>query len=261
MATLVSDIVRYAMLKSGVIRKNETAASDETADALAELNIMVSSWSARRLMSGAAVPENFSLTYNVAAYLIGAGQTWNTVKPSRIVGAFVRDSSNVDSPCDIITLDTYDSLRDKATLVGRPSRVMYNPGIAQQATQIGTVTVYPIPNNTGGITYKLYISSTKPFTAFAALGDTVTYDEVYIEAMIYELAIRLWREYHSIEVPVPADILRVADSAMLAIENLNADRIGPYKARDRQVTRDVEEVRGATRMKKVPNMMGQGETP
>jgi hypothetical protein len=53
----------------------------------------------------------------------------------------------------------------------------------------------------------------------------VTFEEVYSEALKYNLAIRLYREYHEHGKPIPSDLIYLADRAMCVIEKLNAEQV------------------------------------
>ena len=213
---IVSALIKAAMRIAQVIRKGEDPDAQELTDAQEALEIMLHSWSARRLLVRANVPETFPLAPNIASYTIGVGGVFSTSKPYKIATAFVRDSNNVDTPLDIVGMEYYQGLSDKALSVGRPEMLVYDAGNAQQSPQLGTIVLYSIPD----AVYTLGILSQKPFTDFASLTEDVTFDLPYEEAIKYELAIRLWPEYHS--TPIPVDIHMMANEAMHVVESMNA---------------------------------------
>jgi len=212
----VSELLKASMRVAQVIQKGEEPDAGEMADALEALIIMLHSWSARRLMVRANVPEIFPLVSGVSSYTIGVGGVFNTPKPYKIATAFVRDTNNMDYPVDIIDMGTYQRLEDKLVATGRPEVLMYDPGLAQQDPQLGTIMVYGIPDTA----YTLGITSQKPFTDFTTISDDVTFEPPYEEAIKFEMAVRLWIEYH--KNPVPPDVHILANEAMHVVESMNS---------------------------------------
>jgi hypothetical protein len=219
----VSDILKASLLIGGAIRKGEAPAADEMADALQFLTFMLHSWGARKLMIRSITEEHFPLTVNIGSYTIGSGGAFNTTKPIKITGGFVRDSGNMDTPLAILTKAEWDAYEDKAISIARPDSLYYDPGAAQQTTQLGTVHLYCIPD--GSSTYNLYINSTKLFTDYANINANLTFEPPYELAIVYELAILLWRQYHKASVPVPRDVYEIANEAMHTVEAMNATRV------------------------------------
>lgn len=217
----VTDILRLALIKAQAIKKGEYPSQEELADSLLSMTVMLHSWSARRLMVRATVEESKVLTISDGSYTIGVG-AYDIIgsKPFSIVRAFIRDSSNVDTPVDIVSKDIYDAITDK-TVTGRPDMLYYDAGLSQQASHYGTINLQPLPD----AAYTLYINSTKPFTEVATVEENMTFEPPYEEAIVYGLAIRLWREYHGSTTEVPADMVAVHREAMGIIENMNATRL------------------------------------
>jgi hypothetical protein len=221
MSYQAQQLIKKAMQKAGIIAKSETPTNDELQDALIDLNMMLNSWSAENLMVFGTVQENFTLVDGTRTYTIGVGQTFNTAKPLRITGAFIRDSNNVDSGLDIIGPDLYDSYTDKAIGEGRPDVLNYDAGLTQQATPTGTISLYPIPDTA----YTLYIDSYKYLTEIATINTTITLDKVYEEAIVYSLIPRIWREYHDNNEPIPLDLIEMAKLALNNVRRLNKERL------------------------------------
>lgn len=215
----VRDLIKASMRVAGVIEKSEEPTDDEMNDALSTLSTMLRSWSVRHLMVRATVQESLVLTPGKEDYTIGVGGNLNTTKPFKITSAFTRDSNNSDYGVDIVTKEVYDSYRDKAISQARPEALYYDPGTAQQTVQTGTIWLYNIPDSS--TVYTLFINSQKPFTDFTSINDTVTFEPPYEEAIKYELAIRLWREYHSAGSDIPQDIWILAKEAMHTVEMMN----------------------------------------
>ena len=214
-----TDVIKSALRICGVIGKSEVPTADEMMDGMQALNLMLEQWSARRLVVRGTTQYIHALTANVATYTIGTGGVFNTAKPITITSGFIRDGSLVDTDLDIINRDEYDSFGDKMLTTGRPFALCYDAGAAQQVAQMGTCLFYYTPD--GSTTYTAYIQLQSALTDFVNLTDAVTFEAKYGEAMKYELAKRLWREYHETEKSIPGDILALAERAMCVIEKTN----------------------------------------
>ena len=219
MFATASDVIKSALRLCGVIGKSEVPSADEMQDALQALNLMLEHWSARRLIVRGTTQFSNALTAGQASYTIGIGGNFNTAKPIAVTSAFVRDSANVDTDLDVVSRDEYNSYGDKVLALSRPVSLCYDAGLAQQAVQTGTILFYPVPD--ASTAYTIFMQIQAQLTDFAALTDAVTFEAKYGEAMKYELAKRLWREYRESERPIPGDILVLADKAMCVIEKTN----------------------------------------
>jgi hypothetical protein len=217
---LVSDLIKSSMRVAQVIRQNEDPVTQEMTDALQAMTIMLQSWAARKLLVRAMVLDVKVLSAGVSSYTLGAGGTIVTIKPVRVISGFIRDSSGNDTPLDIWTKEEYDTISAKTTS-GLPYILAYDPGLPQQASQMGTIYIYPIPD--GSSSYTLYMNSQKPFTEFSAVTETMTFEQIYNEAIKYELAKRLWREYHKTDIP--QDVWVMAKEAMDIVEMINSTQV------------------------------------
>lgn len=212
----VRELLLASMRVAQVLRKGEDPDAQEMEEALGALKMMLQLWSTRKLLVRATVPENFALTANVGSYTIGVGGAFNTSKPIGIENAFIRDSNNLDYPLDIRPMEFFNSIGDKAVTVARPEILFYDPGLTQQATQTGTISLYGIPDTV----YTLYIRSKKYFTDPLTITETLTFDSAYNEPIKYNLAMRLWGEYHKGDPP--SLMVMLADSGVTMLEALNS---------------------------------------
>lgn len=185
---------------------------------MATANFMLDTWSAQNLIVRATKQENFPLAADINEYTIGVGATFNTDKPIRIVNAFIRDSSNTDYPIEIVGKDVYDNYLDKTNSRGMPVSICYDAGDTQQDSQKGTIFVYFTPDQA----YSLFIESYKYFKEFDSINDVVTFEPAYFEAIIWNLAERLWPKYNRSK-PVSGDIRRMARQTLRAVENMNSN--------------------------------------
>lgn len=216
----VKDLIKASFRVIGVLAKTEAPTDDEYADSLQALNFMLDSWSVRNLMVLGTILEQFPLTAGTLAYNIGTGQTFNTTKPSAITSAFVRDAAAMDTVLDIAEPTTYWSISDKSGQ-GLPTVLFYDPGYTQQNPHSGVIYLYPVPDQA----YTLFIGQQKPLTEFDSIEDLVTLQSAYYEAIKYALAVRLYREFHEHDRPVPSDIIALAEAAVHTLETMNSRQI------------------------------------
>ncbi len=217
MATTALNIIEGAARLIGVIRKGEALSADEAADGLIALNDMMASWSNSSLIVYNRTSETFTLTPGTASYLIGASQTWNTVKPMKIISAYIR-SDDADYPLAILSHDEYYEVVNKATSADIPEYLMYN-----NAHPYGTVTLYGVPSAADSI----YLLSEKVITAFSTQGTSVDLPAGWNKALKYNLAVALAPEFG---VPVDPLVMRGAKEAKDEIKNaVNRNRSMSYK--------------------------------
>ncbi len=193
----VLELLKAALRPCGVLRKGEELPNDEAQDALQAANFLLNEWSTSPLMVLGTVMQSFPITSASGAYTIGVGANFNTSKPTEITDAFVRDASGVDFGVDVVGLDLWNSYQDKSLATGRPVALFYDPGATQQATDTGTVNLYPLPD----AAYTLFLGGQKPLTEFAALADTVTLQTAYHGMVKWSLCEDMWPEYHENEGP------------------------------------------------------------
>jgi len=220
MIVRVQDIVIAAMRKIGVIREDEIPKASKMASAIQSANIMIDEWSIESSMIRSLTTDSNILTVGTSVYTIGpSGCAWTTSKPVTIVHSYLRDSSGVDSTILIVEQDQYDNYDDKSYVSSRPQTLYYSPGLSQQTSpSVGTIYLYPTPD----AAYTLFIDSEKYLTEFVNPTDLVTFEPAYYSALVYNLAVRLFRDYHGIKTQMPIDLLGTAKSSKLKIERLNS---------------------------------------
>lgn len=175
---------------------------------------MLSNLSVEGIMSTALINESFSISANQEYYLIGSGQTLNTVKPNEIISAQIRGSNNIDIGLNIIISDLYFGLSDK-TVLGTPNRLYYDAGATQQATQVGRIYLYPRADTS----YTLIIQSEKEWSRFTEGSSTSTFPSCYNLPLTYLLALHLAPLYGK----TPSDVIvSVADRAKRNLYSMNA---------------------------------------
>ncbi len=223
MIVQVQQLIKCALQDIGAVAKSEMPTSDEMTDGLSKLNFMIDAWSVRSLMVLGSVLEGFPLVPGKYHYTIGPAGDFTTTRPSAVTDAYIRDGRSIDTPVGILTPDEYDALGDKAIAAGRPQELRYDPGLTQSASLTGAIDLYPAPD--ASTPYVLYLGEQKALTEFGALTDAVTFQPAYYEALEYNLAIRLWPQYHGVGQPIGNDLKALAADAVRTIETMNARRV------------------------------------
>lgn len=217
MVSTAQDLVTDALQLIGVTASNETPAAEDLTLGLRTLNGMLGRWSASKLLLRSTSDDTYAIPSGAASFTIGSGGDCNTGKPLKIVNAFVRVAGGTDSDVRIIGYEEFDSYPDKTIATATPNAIYYDPSSAQGGT-VGTVYLYPLADDGSTI----YLRSDKYLTEFATLGTSSTFEDMYYEAIIYGLAVRLFRKFKHVSVPVPQDLIDIAASAKKDIERVNS---------------------------------------
>jgi hypothetical protein len=204
MSETAQTLIKAGLRSIGVIASGETPTHDELDDGLEALKIMLRHWSAKKIRLYYTETDTITLT-GAESYTIGSGGTCNTVRPTQIRGAYVRNSI-IDSTLRIIDEDQYRNLSLKS-VNSTPAYLWYNPEYP-----LGVIYIYPA--GTG----MLYLDSVKPLTEPSGITSDISFPPEYDEAIKYGVAIRMAPEYG--KEPSPT-ILGLYKSAMDDIEMLN----------------------------------------
>jgi hypothetical protein len=102
---------RDIIMKAFKMNSINTPTDQQLSNGLILLNNMISSWFAEGLMVPYITLEEFALTIGKSVYSIGDGGEFDTIRPTRIIGGFIRDSENRDYPV-VTTMNRweYDAL-------------------------------------------------------------------------------------------------------------------------------------------------------
>jgi len=214
------DLITKALKELGIGAEGETPSAETMNDGLDSLNLMLAEWGADGLMTMSEILETFALTTAKASYLMGVTSLalptdFNTVKPHRIIDAYLHDAAGDDTQISVIPYDQYAAIALKTT-TGIPDRLAQYPGAAQQANHVMTVYLYPVPDV---LTYSLILISEKPLTQITALGSTLTFTDAWKAAIVFNLAVRLAPQWNK---TLHQGTIDAANSTKTAIERLTA---------------------------------------
>jgi hypothetical protein len=202
--TTARDIVKKSLQKLGVLTKNDDMSGDEATDGLFALNSMLGSWTNENLIIYTRPLESFALSGGQAAYTMGAGGDFDTVRPTKIVSCYVRQGTT-DYTVNVIDEKDYDQIDDK-DILSIPEWVTTSNNFP-----LTTLTFYPIPF--GGIT--AFIRSEKPTAKLDSLDDVLSLPDGWERALIYNLAVEQSPDYGQ---PVTQELYQLALQSKNAIK-------------------------------------------
>lgn len=178
---------------------------------LSVLNGMLESWSLDSLMCYQEIQQNFDLIAGDGTYTIGPSGNFDTTRPISIISAFIRDTSNIDRPLEIINDAAYNAIGLKTTGNTYPSVLYYNQAFVAGRAMI---KLYPLP--AAGL--RLFISSLRQLTRFANIGEAVVLPPGYQRAIESNFAIEASAGFISIS----QELAQIAKESKAAIQRVNA---------------------------------------
>ncbi len=199
-------LIEAALRDIGVLYTGQSSNSDQQTECLQALQMMLRTWSAQRLMVFYIEEgEQFTLVAGTTSYTIGSGGDFDTVRPTKILGAYV--TSGIDYPLEIVDRNRYREIGVKS-LGDVPAWLWYNP-----ANPLGDIYLYPAGAGT------LNLDSQKPLAEPAAIGTSLLLAPEYDEAIEFNLALRLAPKYNK---AITQEIKDMASASRTEIEALNA---------------------------------------
>lgn len=198
MATTVGDLIRSAMRKIGVLAAGEPLPANEGDDALKVFAQMVDAWTNETLLIPVVNVLQFPLYNGISDYTIGTypepkpdplpQNHFETVRPQKILSAFLRDSSGTDYLLKRMSVKTYAGINNKDNS-SRPSRFYLREGWPLNDIVFETL---PYDEET------LHLEVVQPLSGIlstACLTDIVNLPPGYERALIYNLCLDLADEW------------------------------------------------------------------
>ena len=206
------ELINLALKQVGVLGVGQTASSEDIADAFKMLNMMMAQWSVKRNVVYQIVDVPCTAT-GAQTYSVGVGGDFNTPRPSKLFGAYCRQLNSPGIPVDF-DLDLLQSITDYSriatkTMGSMPSAVWYDPQMP-----LGVLHTWPVAT----VGYELHILALKPLGKFATAYDDITLPEVYEEALMYNLAGRLYALYGIQPNPV---VIALAGASLATVRQSN----------------------------------------
>jgi len=212
------DIIRAAMRLIQVSAVDVDLTASELKDGLESLNRMLDSWSLDELMLYEVKRETFPLIASQNPYTIGLGGIWNTIRPSKIVGAYLtltNGSIPVDYPMQVINYDDYNDIRLKTLQTNFPGYLYYQPSFP-----IAECYIYPLYANNGASTAPgtITLTSWKPFSMIVDPSAPIQLPPGYWEAIVFNLSTRIAEEY---QFDIRPTTVQLATAALIRLKRMN----------------------------------------
>lgn len=189
--TTPADIVALALVHAGVVGQGQTAGSEDTNNAFALLNMMLSQWSRKRWLVYHLIDVSFTTT-GAQSYTVGPGGNFDTPRPDRIEAAFLRQllpsmANQIDYPLTVLqSREDYNQIALK-TMGTWPSLVFYD-----SAYPVGYLYVWPVP---AASQFAVHLSLKQTLDQFTSLAQDIILPPEYVPALFYNLAGRLRPAY------------------------------------------------------------------
>lgn len=216
-ATTAQTLVTSALKKAGIVGIGETPGPEDINDTFNDLNDMLAQWQHERALIWHEVDMSVVST-GIDVYSIGPGGNINvTVRPDRIMGAFIRQlnvsaTTPVDYPIKVVEArEDYNRLTLKKGIFTIPELIFYDSEFP-----LGFIKPWPLMQAT---IYELHVSLKDLLTQFASLTTQVYLPLEYIPAMKWGLTQRVRVSYR---LPADPTIDRQVKIAMTSLRRANA---------------------------------------
>lgn len=204
------------------IASGEELSGAEIQDALVVLNQMMDAWSAQRLMIFTLARQLFALQAGKQTYTLGTGGDWNYPRPSEIPFWSCVSNQNPVQPLELaaprlLTDAEWQAIPVKSTAGSLPT-ALYDDG----GFPFRNLSVYPVPtDNTPQIALYMWTS----LQQFADLNTDYTFPNGYLEAIKYNLAVRLAAEWPGTMLSQALTALAVSSMGVVKRANPQMDKL------------------------------------
>lgn len=211
--TTAVDLITLALKDIGALGVGQAISAEDTADALATLNMMLDTWQIERLMVYHLI-DTAKQSTGAQSYTVGVGGDFNITRPIKINAAYARlQSSGAGSAVDyrismIDAREDYSRISLK-TLSSFPEWAFYD-----SAFPLGNLFLYPVPNSS----YELHIVTMDVLPQFPTAATVINLPPGYKAAIRFNLAVWLGGSY---QLDVPGSIQKLAASTKRSIRRMN----------------------------------------
>lgn len=181
-------LIRLALRDGGINGVGQTPSDEENNDTFTHLNMMLAGWNRKRWLVFHLIDVACTAT-GATSYTIGTGCDFNTPRPDRLESAFGRylgasSPNQVDWPIEVLDArEDYNRITMKSLMTSAtPNVVFYDP-----AFPVGILHFWPSPS---AGSYELHVSVKSALTQFTDLVTDIALPDEYLEALVYNLAVR-----------------------------------------------------------------------
>lgn len=179
-----ASIIKDALILVGGLEDDETPTSDQEAHALRMLNRLTKAWSKQGLRVWGWKQGTLTLVADQQSYTLGPSGDLDIDRPIQIDNVR-RVVSSVETPIELVGRSVYMNQPSKDS-TGKVVFVYYDAQLAQ-----GKLYVWPAPDAADSLKfdYKSYLED------FDASSDTPFFPPEWLDALVYNLALRLMPMY------------------------------------------------------------------
>lgn len=214
-----NDLILLALKQTNVLGVGQSASAEDLNDCFALLNMMLAQWQRRRY----AVFHLKNVSFQCDGrqfYTIGPGGDFDMPRPSKVESAFFRQvvpstPNQIDYPLEIIRArEDYDRIYLK-DMQSFPQYLFY-----ESDYPLGKVYAWPVPS----ALYELHLTIFDPLQTFATPYDEIQLPPEYAEAIMYNLALRIYPLYGLQVNPAVAQLAK-ASMNILEASNVQVPRL------------------------------------
>lgn len=184
MATTVLDLITFAMQLIGSLQTGEVPSADDAQLGMTALNAMLDGWNTERLNLYTISVFSGNLLNAQQVYAMGpAAADFNTLSPILIqTASVIIPATTVREKVRLVSSEEWAQLTERGLTGYMPDKLY-----CDYLFPIANLYVHPIPNHT--IALELYLWSI--LAQFVNLTDAVAFRPGYLEALQYNLALKL----------------------------------------------------------------------
>lgn len=222
MATTVLDVITKAMQIIGALSIGQSPSSDDATLGLNDLNAMLDGWNSERLNLYTVATFTGNLTNAKQSYAMGPAATdFNTNSPILIqTASVIIPGSTVRRAVTILSATEFANLTEKGLTGFLPDKLY-----CDYQFPIANLLVHPIPNQT--IALELYLWSV--LAQFVNLTDAVSLRPAYLEAIQYNLAVKLAPQFGLAQDQTNVQLAGTYKQEMQRLNAMSAFPIPPHE--------------------------------
>lgn len=211
------ELINLALKQVGVLGVGQTAAAEDIADAFKMLNMMLAQWSVKRNVVHQILDVGFA-TDGRQTYTVGIGGDFNVFRPSRLQGAYCRQLTTlpIDYPLEVLKSQTDYGRISTKSMPSMPSTVYYDPQFPLSVLHVWPVAVAG---------YEIHLQIIAPLEQFADPYQDINLPPEYEEALMYNLAGRLYPMYGMQPNPV---VIQLAGASLATVRMANTQTAQLY---------------------------------
>lgn len=203
-----NEIITDALLLLGVVNSNESASANDITFCSGILNKMIKSWQAQGIHLWKETEGTITITADQSSYTLNSTNFPSIGRPIYISDCRYSYSSGLDRKMRKLGRSEYNALPTKTTATGPSTAWYYSPQLSS-----GILYVWPVPtssetSDTFSITYL------KTIEDFDASSDDPDFPSEWLEALTYNLAVRIAPAFGIVLSKTNPDVLVIAAASL-----------------------------------------------